>query len=276
MRSGRFVFLCIIWLTNMGVMVIVAPLGKHALLFAVLFCLGHVLMIFLIRRFPSGITPKKAFASIFALGIIARLLFLQFPVGNDVFRYVWEGYIQNLGFNPFSHSPVSPALADFARGEFYCIWRQISHPEFSAAYPPVALLLFRVLAGLNPEPFFFKIVMIVLDIGVMIVLMLMITQRGGSPSRLLFYVANPLVLVYIAGEGHLDVIMVFFLCLAMYLILSKKYHATEKSEDPVRCIFKQPANIFNRDFLWGSSPIFQVGSPWCHGRISIDDADGGC
>jgi len=207
-------------------MVIVAPLGKHPLLFAVLFCLGHVLMIFLIRRFPSGMTPKKAFASIFALGIIARLLFLQFPVGNDVFRYVWEGYIQNLGFNPFSHSPVSPALEDFARGDLYCIWRQISHPEFSAAYPPVALLLFRVLAGLNPEPFFFKIVMIGLDIGVMIVLMLMITQRGGSPSRLLFYAANPLVLVYIAGEGHLDVIMVFFLCLAMYLILFKKCHAT--------------------------------------------------
>jgi len=57
-----------------------------------------------------------------------------------------------------------------------------------------------IVAPLGKHEFFFKIVMIVLDIGVMIVLMLMITQRGGSPSRLLFYVANPLVLVYIADQ----------------------------------------------------------------------------
>ena len=99
-------------------------------------------------------------------------------------------------------------------------------PEFSAAYPPVALLLFRFFAWLNPDPFFFKSAMIGFDIGVMILLMLMIKHRGVLPSRLLLYAANPLILLYISGEGHLDIIQVFFLCLALYLILCKKSPAT--------------------------------------------------
>jgi rSAM/selenodomain-associated transferase 2 len=176
--------------------------------------------------FPAGLTSKMALAVIFALGISARLIFLPYPVGNDVFRYVWEGCIQNLGFNPFNYSPLSPVLAEIAQGELSAIWQQINHPEFSAAYPPVALLLFRFFAWLNPDPFFFKAAMVGFDIGVMILLMLMIKQRGVLPSRLLLYAANPLILLYISGEGHLDIIQVFFLCLALYLILCKKSPAT--------------------------------------------------
>ena len=68
--------------------------------------------------------------------------------------------------------------------------------------------------------------MIGFDIGVMIVLMLMIKHRGILPSRLLLYAANPLILLYICGEGHLDIIQVFFLSLALYLILCDKSPAT--------------------------------------------------
>ena len=53
---------------------------------------------------------------IIIIGVFARLLFLAYPAGNDVFRYVWEGYIQNLGFNPYVFAPTHPALADIARG----------------------------------------------------------------------------------------------------------------------------------------------------------------
>jgi hypothetical protein len=226
MQLLRFMLLCFIWLVTMGAMVIMAPLGKHALIFSVLFCLGHVLMVLMVWLFPTGLTSKMALAGILALGISARLIFLPYPVGNDVFRYVWEGCIQNFGFNPFNYSPLSPALAEIAQGDLYAIWQQINHPEFSAAYPPVALLFFRFFAWLNPDPFFFKTAMIGFDIGVMIVLMLMIQQRGIWPSRLLLYAANPLILLSISGEGHLDIIQVFFLCLALYLILCRKSPAT--------------------------------------------------
>jgi len=222
MQLQRFIILCFIWLAAMGAMVILSPLGKHVLLFSMLFCLGHVLMVLMVWQCPVGLTPKMTLAGIFVLGVIARLLFLSYPMGNDVYRYVWEGCIQNLGFNPFNHSPLSPALAEIARGDLFAIWQQINHPEFSAAYPPAVLLIFRILAWFRPDPFFFKTVMITFDIGVMILLLLMIHQRGILPARLLLYAANPLVLLYISGEGHLDIIQLLFLCLALYLILCQK------------------------------------------------------
>jgi len=223
MRNTLFIVLSFIWLADMAWMAAIAPVGNHLVLFAVLFGCGHVLMLAMVRWFPQNFGPQRAFATIFIVGLLGRLVFFYYPVGNDVFRYIWEGYIQTQGFNPYSHAPNSSLLADFVRGHLEPIWRQINHPELSAAYPPFGMLLFRMLAAINPHPFLFKVVMIGFDIGLLVIVLLIIHQRGVPPSRLLLYAANPLILVYIAGEGHLDVIQVFFLCLAVYFIVYKKY-----------------------------------------------------
>jgi rSAM/selenodomain-associated transferase 2 len=226
MQVTRFMILGVVWLADMAWMVAIAPLGEHPLLFSVLFGLGHLLMIFLVRLFPKNFSPPKAFTAIFIIGILGRFVFLSYPVGNDIFRYVWEGFVQTQGFNPFTYAPDNPVLADIARGQLAPIWRQINHPGLSAAYPPFSLLLFRMLASFTQDPLWFKAAMIGFDIGLMIVVMLIISRLGVPPSRLLLYAANPLILVYITGEGHLDVIQAFFLSLAIYLIICKKYHAT--------------------------------------------------
>jgi rSAM/selenodomain-associated transferase 2 len=218
--------LCLIWLAVMSAMVVLAPIGKHALFFSMMYCAGHALMILMVRQFPTEFSPNKVLAAIFALGIIARFLYLFYPVGNDVYRYVWEGHIQNLGFNPFKFSPLSPALSEIARGNLYNIWQQINHPDFTAVYPPAALLVFRMLAWIEPDPYFFKMAIAVFDIGVLVILALMIKHCGMPPSRLLLYATNPLVVLYICGEGHLDGIQLFFLCLALYLILCKKFYTS--------------------------------------------------
>ena len=217
-----YIFWAVIWLADMTALVLLAPLGDHVMWFSVLFCLGHILMIVLVIKFPPDISEKKAFILIFILGAAARIAYAPYPAGNDVFRYIWEGYIQNHGFNPYVFAPLNPALKQLAHGELFPFWRQINHPEFTAAYPPASLLLFRLLDWLKPSPFFFKFFMAIFDLGVMVLLMQMIRRQGLAPSRLLFYAANPLVLVYIAGEGHLDVVQVFFLLLSLYLILYRE------------------------------------------------------
>ena len=91
MQVIRFMILSVIWLADMAWMVAIAPIGEHPLLFSVLFGLGHLLMIFLVRLFPKNFAPPKAFTVIFIIGILGRFVFLSYPVGNDIFRYVWEG-----------------------------------------------------------------------------------------------------------------------------------------------------------------------------------------
>ena len=225
MNTFRFICSCALWFAAMVAMIGIAPIGKHVFFFSVLFLLGHVLMVLMVRWFPKGFNSRSALAVIFILGVIGRFLFIPYPVGDDIFRYVWEGFVQTQGYNPYSYAPDSSLLADLARGQLAPIWSHINHPEFSAAYPPFSLLLFRMLASVDPHPYLFKVVMVGFDIGVMIVLMMFISSREVAPSRLLLYAANPLILVYIAGEGHLDVIQVFFLFLALYLVICKKWNA---------------------------------------------------
>ena len=225
-KNFLFIALCVIWIADVSAMVALSPLGEHVVWFSALYSLGHILMVLLVLKFPANLSPRKSMALIFLLGILGRLAFLWYPPGNDIYRYIWEGYIQNLGFNPFEFAPVHPALADIARGAMHPVWQQINHPELAAAYPPLTLLIFRLLAGLYPEPLFFKICMVALDIGVMVVLALIINHRSVKPARLILYALNPLVLLYIAGEGHLDIIQLFFLCLSLYLILCRKYHVS--------------------------------------------------
>ena len=181
MNTFRFICSCALWNAVMVAMVGIAPIGKHASFFSVLFLLGHVLMIFMVRWFPKDFNPRTAVAVIFILGVIGRFLFIPYPVGDDISRYVWEGYIQTQGYNPYGHAPDSLLLADVARGALAPIWSQINHPELSAAYPPFSLLLFRIMACIAPHPFFFKTVMTGFDIGVMVVLTLIIYSRGISP-----------------------------------------------------------------------------------------------
>ena len=95
-----FTLLSLIWLVDMALLAAIGPIGKHPIGSAILYILGHVSMITLVWRFPSKLSDAKAYALILCLGILARFMFMQYPVGNDVFRYVWEGYIQNFGFNP--------------------------------------------------------------------------------------------------------------------------------------------------------------------------------
>ena len=42
--------------------------------------------------------------------------------------------------------------------------------------------------------------------------------RRVPAYSLLLYAGNPLVIVYTSGEGHLDVVQVFFLCLGLYIL----------------------------------------------------------
>jgi rSAM/selenodomain-associated transferase 2 len=64
--------------------------------------------------------------------------------------------------------------------------------------------------------------MVLFDLGVIIVLAQIIRLRQLPMKRLLLYACNPLVILFIAGEGHLDIIQVFFLFLGILFIIGRK------------------------------------------------------
>jgi rSAM/selenodomain-associated transferase 2 len=216
---------CGLWLAVTAAMAMLGPPGKHPAVFAAFFLAAHAGMLYLVLRFPRRLEGTRALAVVCLLGVAARLFFLDFPVGNDVYRYVWEGYIQNLGFNPYRSSPDDPVLAGRAGPELSEVWAAVNHKAYGAVYPPAALLLFRLTAAVAATPAAVKALMWAFDLALMGVLAKILRDRALPPSRLLLYAANPLVLVFVAGEAHLDVIQGFFLVGGLAL-LGRGRHVT--------------------------------------------------
>jgi rSAM/selenodomain-associated transferase 2 len=218
MKRLVFPISCLLWLADMILLAFMAPVGKHLYPAAVLYAAGFILLLSMVKSLPAGWRPAMAFGFIIGLGILARLFFVSYPPGNDIYRYIWEGWIQTQGINPYSFAPDSAILKIQVPEPLVAIWRQVNHKELAAAYPPMAMLLFRTLAAMHPSVLTFKLAVLFFDVGLMLVLAKMIGRRCLSPRRLLFYAANPLVLVFVTGEGHLDVVQAFFLCLGLMLM----------------------------------------------------------
>ena len=154
---------------------------------------------------------------IFALA--ARLFFVNFPVSDDVYRYIWEGRIQNLGFDPYILNPNSTELESF-RNEF---WAGINHKEWSAIYGPVALYLFKIISFISPGPAAFKLTFVLLDLATLAFLVLILKKKGHHPGSLVLYAFNPLVIMAFAGEAHLDSLQMFLVIASYYFCISKKW-----------------------------------------------------
>ncbi|MFQ6538852.1 MULTISPECIES: glycosyltransferase family 87 protein [Aphanothece] len=129
------------------------------------------------------------------VALAARLLLLPMEPSDDIWRYLWEGQIQLLGFNPFELPPADAALAAW-RPPW---WALINHPDVTAIYPPLTQLLFRLLALPGPSVLVFKLAFVAADLGVCALLV----RRFGR-RRSLLYGWNPLILVSFAGGGHFD------------------------------------------------------------------------
>jgi len=176
----------------------------------------------MVRWFPRRLTLFHGLLLGFVLGAAVRFFFIPFPPSNDMFRYIWEGYIQRLGFNPYVVFPNHPSIMPLAEDLLPHIWKGINHKEFSACYPPFCMILFRLLASITVNPLCFKLVFVSLDLATMGLLAMMLWRRRLPANRLLIYAANPLVILFVSGEGHLDVIQVSFLVLGIFLLLRGK------------------------------------------------------
>ncbi|MEL6928129.1 MAG: glycosyltransferase family 2 protein [Cyanobacteria bacterium J06600_6] len=129
------------------------------------------------------------------IAIATRFILLFMYPGDDIWRYLWEGKIQNLGFSPYDFAPNAQELITY-RPEW---WSQINHPRVSAIYPPLTQLGFRGLAAITPSVLLFKSSFAIADL-----LTCWLLSRKFTYAEATFYAWNPLIIYIFAGGGHYD------------------------------------------------------------------------
>ncbi|HEY3664156.1 MAG TPA: hypothetical protein VGL24_13460 [Chthoniobacterales bacterium] len=153
-------------------------------------------------QLPSGRTVQIVFWSV---AILLRLVALPLLPSDDIWRYQWEGKVQNAGYNPYVLAPNDDQL--IAVREEFPGWNQINHRDFSAIYPPGTELIFAGLSRFNAGPLAYKVLFAAADLGAIALLLRLI---GGRERYLdaAWYAWNPLVVYSFAGAAHFDSLMI--------------------------------------------------------------------
>ncbi len=210
-----FFMISLRWLASNG------PLGAGSGIFIAGYAASFGFFLALLKLWPSGIKPWY----LFLLALAARVALFDFPMSDDVFRYAWEGAIQHDGFNPYLLAPDSPQL-EHLRTSW---WENINHRHIPAIYFPFAQLLFRTITLVSSSPLAFKTVFTMFDLATVAVVMAICIRLSLPLSRAAIYALNPLVLLTIAGESHLESVLAFFVSLMILFTLKHRLLAAYAS-----------------------------------------------
>jgi hypothetical protein len=153
--------------------------------------------------------PRQVVFSCLALAILWRIPFLMMPLGSDddIHRYLWDGRVQRLGYNPYNVIPADPALAGLHTPET----RGLNNPEVPSPYPAGAQLFFRGVTAIHESIFAFKIAFVICDFAIVLLLVNVLRRSGQGEHWVLVYAWHPLLATNVAGSGHVDILGVLLL-----------------------------------------------------------------
>jgi hypothetical protein len=211
-----------------------------------IYCLGAILFVslftcslnfartgspsFLIPLAVAGITYLLAIREFFStsrfpqhvvvIGLVLAALwhvqFLRMPPGpdDDVHRYVWDGRLQRLGYNPYLIVPNDPAFSGLHTSET----RTLNHPDVPTPYPAGAELFFRAVTAIHESTFALKVAFVLCDFAIVLVLLDLLRRSQQGMHWVLAYAWNPLLATEVAGSGHIDIVGALLLLVSFYAL----------------------------------------------------------
>jgi alpha-1,6-mannosyltransferase len=149
--------------------------------------------------------------------------FLRVPAGtdDDIHRYVWDGRLQRLGYNPYLVVPSDPAV----KGLHIPETRNLNNPDLPSPYPAGAQLFFRAVTAAQESIFAFKVAFVVCELAIVFVLLDVLRCTRQAPHLVLAFAWNPLLAIEVAGSGHIDVVGALLLVVSAAALV-RRWRAT--------------------------------------------------
>jgi hypothetical protein len=171
--------------------------------------IAGIAYLFAIREFRNHLFPRKVVFLCLALSALWRIPFLMMPLGpdDDISRYLWDGRVQRLGYNPYIVIPADPAMAKLHTRET----RGMNNPDVPSPYPAGAQLFFRIVTAIHESIFAFRMAFVFCDAAIVLLLFDMLRRSGQGEHWVLAYAWHPLVALNVAGSGHIDILGVLLL-----------------------------------------------------------------
>lgn len=172
--------------------------------------------------FSTPIFPRRVVVQGIVLAALWHLLFLRMPPGpdDDIHRYVWDGRLQRLGYNPYTVVPSDPAF----RALHTTATRNLNNPDLPSPYPAGAQLFFRAVTAIHESTFTLKVAFVTCDFAIIFVLLDVLRCHKRGAHLVLVYAWNPLLAIEVAGSGHIDIVGALLL-LVSFAALGRRLRA---------------------------------------------------
>ncbi|MEO6953823.1 MAG: hypothetical protein ABI321_18620 [Polyangia bacterium] len=165
-----------------------AHLVPHLLLYAV----SGLVWIVLATR------PRPAHLALVVLAAGLHVVALVQPPrhSDDVYRYLWDGAVQQHGESPYAYAPDAPQLEALRTP----LWSRINNRPLPTIYPPGAQLAFVTAATLKTHPL--RGWKLLVTLGDLATVLLLWRARGRGVA--LAWLSCPLVIVELCNDAHVE------------------------------------------------------------------------
>ena len=205
-----------------------AEIGKTGIQFYVFifFILSviYLISVYLVFKHQSFLAHSKNMLLVmFSLAVIFRACLLPTDpavLSKDMYRYIWDGRVQQNGINPYLHPPDADELKELRDDKIYPSINRKSSPTLYPAGAQIFFRIFHMIAGESVSGY--KSLMTLFDVLNLFVLLALLRVYGFNDTRFIIYAWNPLVIFEIAYSGHLEGLTVFWMVLALYLNATRK------------------------------------------------------
>jgi alpha-1,6-mannosyltransferase len=195
-----------------------AGIQLYVIMFLFLSALYLVAVFLVVKIRPENKNPWRLTGIIIFLAVIFRLgLIAPQPavLSKDMYRYIWDGRVQQHGINPYLYPPAAAELENLQDDRIFPHINRKNDPTLYPAGAQVFFRIFYILAGDSVAAY--KAIMVFFDLLTLLVLAALLHARRLSLSRIIVYAWNPLVIFEIAYSGHLEGLAVFLTAAALYL-----------------------------------------------------------
>jgi alpha-1,6-mannosyltransferase len=177
---------------------------------------------FVTPRFERSVSRRVIVIGL-VLAAVWHVEFLRLPPGtdDDIHRYVWDGRLQRLGYNPYLVVPSDPAVKGLHTPET----RNLNNPDLPSPYPAGAQLFFRAVTAIHESTFALKVAFAVCELAIVFLLLDILRRKEQGAHLVLAFAWNPLLAIEVAGSGHIDIVGAL-LVLVSAAALARRWRAT--------------------------------------------------
>ena len=152
-----------------------------------------------------------------ALTMRLGLLVTEPTLSGDIYRYIWDGRVQAAGINPYRYVPTASELGSLRDAD---IWPKINRASYAVTiYPPVAQAVFLAMTRVGESVVTIKAGLLTFETAAIAAMIALLARLGLPATRVAAYVWHPLPVWEIAGNGHVDAVMLALLLIGLLAFL---------------------------------------------------------